>query len=171
MGYDSLSNLQQFSRPVFPRLYVILKTQNCTIKKKPEEAPSAPTPTGQLDVPTWEFPGRQGAASFWERTEAPLPLPRHGCSFLNPKQFSPFPERLGLPFTSEEILSGCEDVVSSSQDQYTTWVKTDGDVTSERHMVDVQKAVAEFRKASARRHDTSSQEYGFDNNVPHHSPV
>ena len=38
-------------------------------------------------------------------------------------------------------------------------------------MVDVQKAVAEFREASARRHDTSSQEYHFDNNVPNRSPV
>ena len=76
-----------------------------------------------------------------------------------------------MPFPSEEILSGYEDVVSSSKDQYTTWVKTDIDVTLERHMVDVQKAVAEFREASARRHDTSSQEYRFDNNVPNRWPV
>ena len=115
--------------------------------------------------------GIQGTASFWERTEAPLPPPRPGCNFIHPKQLSPFPERLELPFPSEEILSGYEDVVSSRQDQYTTWVKTDPDVTSERHMVDVQKAVAEFREASARRHDTSSQEYHFDNNVPYRLPV
>ena len=38
-------------------------------------------------------------------------------------------------------------------------------------MVDVQKAFAEFREASARRHDTSSQEYRFDNNVPNRWPV
>ena len=60
-----------------------------------------------------------------------------------------------LPFPSGEILSGYEDVVSSGQDHYTAWVKTDHDVTLERHMVDDQKAVAEFREASARRHDTS----------------
>ena len=71
--------------------------------------------------------GIQGAASFWERTEAPLPPPRPGCNFIHPKQLSPFPERLELPFPSEETLSGYEDVVSSRQDQYTTWVKTDPD--------------------------------------------
>ena len=60
---------------------------------------------------------------------------------------------------------------SGSSQEYTTWVKTDPDVTLERHMVDVQKAVAEFREASARRHDTSSQEDHFDNNVPYRSPV
>ena len=30
-------------------------------------------------------------------------------------------------------------------------------------MVDIQKAIAEFREASARRHDTSSQGYHFEN--------
>ena len=50
--------------------------RDCTTKqKRPEEAPSAPRPTGQLDAPTWELLGPQGAASFWERTEAPLPHP------------------------------------------------------------------------------------------------
>ena len=80
-------------------------------------------------------------------------LQDHGAFFIHPKQLSPFPERLELPLCSEKILSGYEDVVSSSQDQYTTWVKTDPDVTLERHVVDVQKAVAEFREASVRRHD------------------
>ena len=46
-------------------------------------------------------------------------------NFIHPKQLSPFPERLELPFPSGEILSGYEDVVSSGQDSYTTWVKTD----------------------------------------------
>ena len=90
-----------------------------------------------------------------------MPPPRPRCNFIHPKKLSPFPERLELPFPSEEILSGCEDV-ASSKDQYTTWVKTDPDVTLERHMFDVQKAVAEFREASAERHDTFSHEYSFD---------
>ena len=38
-------------------------------------------------------------------------------------------------------------------------------------MVDVQKAVADFREASERRHDTSFQVYRFDNNVPDRSLV
>ena len=38
-------------------------------------------------------------------------------------------------------------------------------------MVDVQKAVADFREASGRRHDTSSQAYRFDKNVINRTPV
>ena len=38
-------------------------------------------------------------------------------------------------------------------------------------MVDVQKAVAEFREASERRHIASSQAYRLDKNVPNRSPV
>ena len=90
---------------------------------------------------------------------------------MHPKQLSPFPERLMLPFSSEEILSSYEDAVSSGTDQLTTWVKTDPDATLVGHMVDVQEAVAEFREASERRHNTSSQMYRFDNNVPDRPPV
>ena len=97
--------------------------------------------------------------------------PRPRFNFFHPKQHSPFPERLELPFSSEEILSGYEDIVSSGTDQFTTWVKTDPDATLVRHMVDVQKAIAEFREASERRHDTSSQAYRFDDNVTNRSPV
>ena len=68
-------------------------------------------------------------------------------NFTHPKQLSPFPERLKLPFSCDEILSGYEDIVSSGTDHFTTWVKTDPDVTLVGHMVDVQKAVAEFREA------------------------
>ena len=86
--------------------------------------------------------------------------------FIHPKQLSPFPERLELPYPSEEILSGYDDVVSSSQDLYTKWVKTDTGVTLERHMVDIQKAVADFREAAARRQESTTQEYFFDTNMP-----
>ena len=128
------------------------------------EAPSAPRP----DAPACELLGPQGTASFWEETEA-LPLPKRRCNFIHPKQLSPFPERLELPFPSGEILSGYEDVVFSSQDRYTTWVKTD--VTLERHMVDVQKAVADYREAAARRQESTTQEYFFDTNMPKRSYV
>ena len=94
-----------------------------------------------------------------------------GANFIHPKQLSPFPERLKLPFSSEEILSGYEDIVSPGTDQFTTLVKADPDLTIVRHMVDVQKAVAAFREASERRHDTSSQVYRIDNNVPNRSSV
>ena len=72
---------------------------------------------GSLMLLPGNFLDPQGTASFWERTEAPLHLPRPRCNFIHSKQLSPFPERLELPFPSEEILSGYEDVVSSSKDQ------------------------------------------------------
>ena len=125
------------------------ENKDSTVKhKQPFDAPSAPRPMEQPDAPTWELLGPQGTASSWERTEAPLPPPRRWCNFIHPKQLSPFPERLELPYPSEEILSGCEDVVSPGQDRYTTWVKADPDVTLDRHMVDVQKAVADYRACS-----------------------
>ena len=87
--------------------------KDCTSKhKRPEEAPSAPRPTGQHDAPTWELLEPQGTASFWERNGGTIASPRPRCNFIHPKQLIPFPERLKLPFSSEEILSGHEDVVS-----------------------------------------------------------
>ena len=38
--------------------------------------------------------------------ETPLLPPKRVCQFIHPKQLSPFPERLELPFPEEEILSG-----------------------------------------------------------------
>ena len=49
-------------------------------------------------------------------------------------------------------------------------MKADPNTTLERHAVDIGKALAEFREASARRHDTYSQEYHFDS-VPNRSSV
>ena len=97
-----------------------------------------------------------------EKNGGTIASPTTLVQLVQVKQLSPFPERLELPFPNEEILSGYEDIVSSGTDKFTTWVKTDPDVTSERHVVDVQKAVAEFREASERRPDTSSKAYRFD---------
>ena len=35
-----------------------------------------------------------------------MPHPKRQCNFIHQKQLSPFPDRLELPFPSEEILSG-----------------------------------------------------------------
>ena len=88
-------------------------------------------------------------SAFWDKTEAPLPRPKRGCNFSHPKQLSSFPERLELPFPEEEILSGYGEDVSFIRDRFTTWVKADPNTTLERHMVDVRKALAEYREASA----------------------
>ena len=84
---------------------------------------------------------------FLERIEAPLPTlrPWPKCNFTHPRQLSPFLERLELPYSNDEILSGYEEIVSSGTDQFTTWVKMHEILV--HHMVDIQKATAEFRGA------------------------
>ena len=147
-----------------------------TKRKRPEEAPFCTEiviamQVREHDTPTWKLSWNPGHGILLGKngatTAPPSPLtPEPRSNFIHTKQLSPFPERLKLPFSSEEILSGYEDAVSSGTDQFTTWVKTDPDVTLVRHVVGVQKAVAEFREASERRHDISSQAHRFDNNVP-----
>ena len=80
---------------------------------------------GEPDAPPWKLSGTQGASAFWEKSEAPLPPQKHVGNFMNPKQLSPFPERLKLPCPDEEILSGYEEDVSFIRDGFTTWVKAD----------------------------------------------
>ena len=94
---------------------------------------------------------------FWERIEAPLPRvrPRPKCNFIHPRQLSPFPERLGLPFSNDEILY--EDIVSSGTDHFAAWVKVSPHKVLVQHMVDIQRATTDFREASERRPATSSQ--------------
>ena len=80
-------------------LETFLQVQLCLLQhhKLPEEAPSAPRPTGQPNVPTSELNGPQGTASFWETTEALLPPRGPRCKFILRKQLSPFPGRLEFP--------------------------------------------------------------------------
>ena len=67
----------------------------------------------------------QDKAYFWERIEAPLPplRPRPKWNFIHPRQLSPFPQRLELPFSSDDMLCGFEEIVSFGTDQFTAWVK------------------------------------------------
>ena len=62
----------------------------------------------QFDSLPWEPTRPQDQAYVWERIEAPLPplRPRPECNFIHPRQLSPFPERLELPFSHDEILFG-----------------------------------------------------------------
>ena len=68
----------------------------------------------------WETAKHQDEACFWERIEAPLPplRPRPQCDFIHPRQLSPFPERLVLPFSNEVILSGYQEHDSSGNDLF-----------------------------------------------------
>ena len=82
----------------------------------------------------------------------------HGlnANFIHPRQLSPFPERLELPFSNDEILSSYEDIVSSGTDHFTSWVQMSHHEIVVQHMVDIHKAPAEFREASERKPATSS---------------
>ena len=127
---------------IFPRWYRVLVTKILPLNKScPKKHPQPQDQRCSLMLLPWNLLD-PGYCILRERTEAPLPPPRPRRKFIHPKELSPFRERLELPFPSEEILSGYEDVVSSGTDQFTTWVKTDPDVTLVRHVVVVQKAVA-----------------------------
>ena len=113
-----------------------------------DDHPPTPRPSRQPDSLPWKPTRPQGKAHFWERIEAPLPPLQPRCNFVHPRRLSTFPERLELPFASDEILSGYADVVSSGTNQFIAWVKMDPHEALVHHMVDVQKATADFREAS-----------------------
>ena len=129
--------------------------------EQPLDASSAPRSSwqaiGEPDAPTWKLSGTHDTPAFWENSEAPLPHPKRMCNFIHPKQPCPFPERWKLPYPEEEILSGYEEDVSFIRDGFTTWVKADFNTILERHVVNIRKALADYREACVRRHDTSAQ--------------
>ena len=144
-------------------------------QEKPWDIPSSPKSSwlavGEPDAPTWKLSGTQGTSAFWEPLGAPLPPKKRVCNYVHPKQHSPFPDRLRLPYPDEEILSRYEEDVSFIRDGFTAWLEAEFETILERHAVDFRKALAEFREASARKHHIYFQEYRFDSNVPYRSPV
>ena len=91
--------------------------------------------------------------------------------FIHPQQLGPFPERLELPFSSDEILSGYEDLVSSGSDRFTMWGKMSPHEVLAEHVVDIHKVVADFRDAFERNQSSSSQTYGVNKYFSSQSPV
>ena len=149
---DSSSNFgEQCTANILTMVHDTEYKDCATIRKRPEEAPSASRSSwqasGEHGTPTWKISGTRGTASFWERAEAPLSPPRPTCKFVQSKELSPFPERLELPFSTDEILCGHEEIVSSGTDQCTAWLKMSPHEVLVRHMVDFQKATADFREA------------------------
>ena len=105
--------------------------------------------------------------------EAPLPplRPRPKCNFIHPRQLSHFPERLELPFSNDETLSGYEEIDSSGTDLFAAWVKMSEHEILVQHMVDIHKATAEFREASERKPATSSHKNSFNKHFATRSVV
>ena len=135
--------------------------------------PETPRPSRQFDSLPWTPTRPQCKAYFWERIEAPLPplWPRPKCNFIHPRQLSPFPEHLELPFSNDETLSGYDDIVSSRSDHFTSWVNVSPHEVLVQHMVDIQRATADFREASERRPATSCQTHGANKHFSSQSLV
>ena len=129
---------------------------------KPWDTSSAPKSpwqaVGEFDAPTWKLSGTQGTSAFREKSEASLPHQKRVCNRIHPKQRSPLLERLKLPYP-DDIMSLCGRRLVHTRWFLLRGVKADVNTILERHAVDIRKALAEFREASARRHDTSAQEY------------
>ena len=123
-----------------------------------EVIPETPGVSKLASSSPWEPAKPQDEACFWERIEAPLPplRSRPKCDSIHPRQLSPFHERLVLPFSNEVILSGYEELDSSRNDLFTSWAKLSEREILVEHMVDIEKATAEFRKAYDRRDTTCS---------------
>ena len=119
-----------------------------------------PTISKQVGSLPWEPTRPQDKSFVWERIEAPLPpsRPWPECNLIHPRQLCPFPERLELPFSDDEILSACEDSVYSGTDHFTAWVKMSHHEISVQHVADIHKTTAEFREGSERNPAISSHE-------------
>ena len=90
-GDPGENSIKAISTANVSTMYVVRKTKIAPSgTKKPMDAPSAPRPLGQPDAPTWELLGPQGAASFWEKTEAPLPHQNVGTIFYSPEAAQSF---------------------------------------------------------------------------------
>ena len=94
-----------------------------------------------------EAPKPEICASALEHIEAPLPLlrPRPTC------------ERLELPFSDDDILSGYEDHHLPRSDQFTMWGKMTSEEFLAEHVVDIHRMVPDFVDAFERMQTSSCQ--------------
>ena len=59
-----------------------------------------------------------------------------------------------LPFSNEVILSGWDEFDSSGPDLFSTWIKISNHEILVKHMVDIEKATADFRGVAESKHAT-----------------
>ena len=123
--------------------------------------PETPKVSMPVSSSPWEPAKPQDKACFWERIEAPLP----------PLQPRPTCERLELPFSSDAILSGYEDLVPSGSDHFTMWGTMSPHEILAEHVADIHKIVADFRDAFQRNPSSSSQSYCVNKYFSYQSPM
>ena len=123
--------------------------------------PETPKVSMPVSSSTWGPWNDEDTACARERVEAPLlPLqPRPTC------------ERLELPFSSDAILSGYEDLVSSGSDHFTVWGKMSPREVLAEHVVDIHRIEADFRDAFERIQSSSSQTPGVNKLFSSQSPT
>ena len=103
---------------------------------------------------------------FGEPLGATVPLKSRAGNFIHPVQVCLLPKRFSLPYPNAEILSGCEEDVSSIRDGFSAWVKSSPETILHRHIADAKGAHPAFRKAPVRKHSPSKEEHRFDADVP-----
>ena len=96
---------------------------------------------------------------------------RPECDFIHPQQLSPSPERLELPFSCEDILSGHEEPASGGSDHFAMWGKMSPHDILPEHVVDIHKVEADFLDAFERNQSSSSQTHGVNKYFSSQSPV
>ena len=79
----------------------------------------------------------------------------HATSFIHVNSV-PFLSVWYCRFKNEVILPSYEELDSSGNDLFTSWVKMSDHEILVQHMVDIEMILAEFREASERKHATSS---------------
>ena len=96
--------------------------------------PETPRVSMPVSSSTWGPWNDEDTACCREIVEAPLhPLqPRLTC------------ERLKVPFSSDDILSGHKDLVSSGSDHFTMWGKMSPRGVVAEHVVDIHRIEADF---------------------------
>ena len=114
----------------------------------------------------WHSPalGIPVTTSPWDSAEAPLPppSPRDLANVTHPSPSCVELERLVLPFSTIDILTGCEDDVIVRNDSITLWTSINIEELLALHMVDAHRAAAEYREAAERKPDISSPMHQTD---------
>ena len=117
--------------------------ENVTKHEVPEVAPPTPRPSV--------------TSSPWDSVEAPLPppSPRERANVTHPLPSDIELERLDVPFSTSDILSGHEDDVIVRNDSFTLWTRIKIEEILALHMVDAYRASAEDRDAAERKPEIS----------------